>query len=200
MKKPIIIGITGGIGGGKTTLSNLLRNEGYAVYDSDKEAGRLQNEDPIIINSLVELFGNDIYSELGLNRKLVGTLVFGKPELLSKLNSIVHPVVIKDFLNWIESHNTHSILFIESAILFESKLNILVDKVILMTASQAVRIARVIKRDGISEEMVLARMKHQIPEESKIPLADFVIHSDDEKPLFEKMKKITTMLEGFSAL
>lgn len=196
MKKPLIIGITGGMGGGKSTLSELLRNEGYLVYDSDKEAARLQNDNPIIVESLSELFGPEIYSEQGLNRKLLGGLVFGKPELLAKLNAIVHPIVIKDFTEWVEKHNTQKILFIESAILFESKLNVLVDKIVVMTASQNVRVARVIKRDGISEEQTLARMKHQLPEEQKIELADFIVHSDDEKPLFNKMKAILFHLES----
>lgn len=196
MNKPLIVGITGGIGGGKSTLSELLRNEGYLVYDSDKEAAHLQNVNTNIVESLTELFGPEIYSEQRLNRKLLGGLVFGKPELLAKLNAIVHPIVIKDFTDWIEKHNTQKILFIESAILFECKLNVLVDKVIIMTASQKVRVERVIKRDGISEEQVLARMKHQLPEDQKIELADFIVHSDDEKPLFNKMKSILFHLES----
>lgn len=187
MKSPIIIGITGGIGGGKTTLSDNLRAVGYFVYDSDLEARRLQNENSIIRNQLLEVFGNDIYADNELNRKLLANLVFGKPDLLAKLNLIVHPVVRNDFQLWTEQHKTEKLLFMESAILFESGFNELVDKVIVMTASEEIRIARVIKRDGSTLEQVKARMSHQMKDEVKISKADFVIHSDDNQPLVNKM-------------
>jgi len=194
MQKALIIGITGGIGGGKSTLSEKLRAEGYSVYDSDVEARRLQNENPIIKKQLVELFGEDIYTPQGLDRSSIAKLVFEKKESLAQLTAIVHPVVKEDFNNWIESHKTEKLLFIESAILFESGINVLVDKVILMTASEAIRIARVMKRDVTSIEQVRARMAHQLPDESKISRVDFVIHSDDNKPLDAKMRNILVEL------
>ena len=190
MKTPIIIGITGGIGSGKSTLSERLREIGYSVYDSDLEARRLQNEHPEIQDQLIELFGEDIYNDQGLNRPVLAQLVFGKPELLAKLNAIVHPVVHTDFMNWIQSHSAENLLFMESAILFESGFNKIVDKVIVMTASENIRIARVMKRDKVTEEQVKARMSHQMADDKKIANADFVIHSDDCQPLVMKMKKI----------
>ena len=190
MKTPIIIGITGGIGSGKSTLSERLREIGYSVYDSDLEARRLQNEHPEIQDQLIELFGEDIYNDQGLNRPVLAQLVFGKPELLAKLNAIVHPVVHTDFMNWIQSHSAENLLFMESAILFESGFNKIVDKVIVMTASENIRIARVMKRDKVTEEQVKARMLHQMADDKKIANADFVIHSDDCQPLVMKMKKI----------
>ena len=190
MKTPIIIGITGGIGSGKSTLSERLREIGYSVYDSDLEARRLQNEHPEIQDQLIELFGEDIYNDQGLNRPVLAQLVFGKPELLAKLNAIVHPVVHTDFMNWIQSHSAENLLFMESAILFESGFNKIVDKVIVMTASENIRIARVMKRDKVTEEQVKARMSHQMSDDKKIANADFVIHSDDCQPLVMKMKKI----------
>ena len=188
MKTPIIIGITGGIGSGKSTLSERLREIGYSVYDSDLEARRLQNEHPEIQDQLIELFGEDIYNDQGLNRPVLAKLVFGKPELLSKLNGIVHPVVHTDFMNWIQSHSAENLLFMESAILFESGFNKMVDKVIVMTASEDIRIARVMKRDKVTEEQVKARMSHQMADDKKIENANFVIHSDDCRPLVVKMK------------
>jgi len=190
MKTPIIIGITGGIGSGKSTLSERLREIGYSVYDSDLEARRLQNEHPEIQDQLIELFGEDIYNNQGLTRSVLAQLVFGKPELLAKLNAIVHPVVHTDFMNWIQSHSAENLLFMESAILFESGFNKIVDKVIVMTASENIRIARVMKRDKVTEEQVKARMSHQMADDMKIANADFVIHSDDCQPLVMKMKKI----------
>ena len=194
MHKPLIIGITGGIGSGKSTLSHLLRAEGYSVYDTDLEARRLQNEHSAMKRKLVEMFGKDIYTEQGLNRSALGKLVFGKPELLTKLNAIVHPLVMEDFNNWVINRYPKKMLFIESAILYESGFNKLVDRVILITAEEAIRIERVVKRDGITPEHVRARMSHQLSEEEKSARADFVIHSDDNKPLVDKMRKIIVEL------
>ncbi len=190
MNSPQVIGITGGIGSGKSTLSKYLRTEGYLVYDSDLVAKHLQNENPKIRKQLVDLFGEKVYSKQGLNRQILAQLVFGNKELLSKLNSIVHPVVETDFKNWIKIHLNQKFLFIESAILFESKFNQLVDKVIVITASEEVRIFRVMKRDGITAEQVKARMSNQVSEDTKMSKADFIIHSDDNMSLVDKMHKI----------
>lgn len=200
MKNPLIIGITGGIGSGKTTLAENLRLEGFDVYDSDLEARRLQNEHPQIRKELIELFGKEIYSEQGLNRSLVAKIVFEKQELLLKLNRVVHPVVETDFKSWIAHHLSGEFLFMESAILFESKFNKLVDKVVLMTASEQLRIERVMKRDHISIEQVKARMSNQFPDEVKIPLADIVIHTDDNLPMIDKMRKLLIQLHKISDL
>lgn len=197
MNTPLLIGITGGIGSGKTTLSELLRSEGYKVYDSDVEARRLQNEHPLIRKQLVELFGEEIYTSNGLNRSALAKIVFGKSELLKHLNSIVHPVVLEDFNKWIYNHSMQKLLFMESAILFESGFNSLVDKVILIVASETIRIARVVKRDGVTPEQVKARIAHQLSDNEKIPLADFIVYSDDDKPLIEKMRKIVDELMKF---
>jgi len=121
-------------------------------------------------------------------------LVFGQKDLLYKLNTIVHPVVREDFEHWIHLHSDQKLLFMESAILFESGFDSLVDKIIVMTASEEVRIRRVIKRDGISVEEVKARMANQHSDDLKIAKADFVIHSDDCQPLVDKMMKILAEL------
>ena len=194
MNKPLIIGITGGIGSGKSTLSKLLRAEGYSVYDTDLEARRLQNEHSAMRKKLIDMFGKNIYSEQGLNRSALGKIVFGKPELLAKLNTIVHPLVLEDFNNWVINRFPKKMLFIESAILYESGFNKLVDKVILITADEAVRIERVVKRDGVTPEHVRARMANQLSDKEKLSRADFVIHSDDNNPLVDKMRKIIVEL------
>jgi dephospho-CoA kinase len=196
MNRPLIVGITGGIGSGKSTLSNKLRAEGYQVYDSDKEAKKLQNEHPVIKEKIQHLFGGDVYTDSGLDRKKLADIVFLNRELLNQLNQIVHPFVREDFLKWVEQRATEKILFMESAILFESGFKELVDKVILMTASEDVRIKRVVKRDGIDPDKVRARISKQLPDSEKIPFSDFIIHSDDGKPLYDKMKKILKELEN----
>jgi len=190
MNKPLIIGITGGIGSGKSTLSKLLRAEGYSVYDTDLEARRLQNEHSTMRKKLIDMFGKDIYSEQGLNRSALGKIVFAKPELLAKLTTIVHPLVLEDFNNWVINRFPKKMLFIESAILYESGFNKLVDKVILITADETTRIERVVKRDGVTPEHVKARMANQLSDKEKVSRADFVIYSDDNKPLIDKMRKI----------
>ena len=197
MKSPLIIGITGGIGSGKTTLSEHLRREGFFVYDSDLEARRLQNEHPAIRKQLIEFFGAEIYTSQGLNRPELARIVFAKHELLYKLNEIVHPFVTEDFKKWIIKHSTQRFLFVESAILVESGFIKLVNKVVLMTASEDLRIRRVIKRDGVNSEQVKARMSNQLPDEAKIPLADIVIHTDDNLRMVDKMKHLLEQLSAY---
>jgi dephospho-CoA kinase len=191
---PLIIGITGGIGSGKSTLSEHLRLEGYDVYDSDQEARRLQNENLSLKKQLIDLFGEEIYNSQGLNRPVLAKIVFANQDLLFKLNQIVHPFVKEDFKNWIPRHSSKQFLFMESAILFECRFNKLVDKVVLMTASEQLRIHRVIKRDGITKEEVEARMLNQLPDEMKIPLADIIISTDDNLPMIDKMRRLLSQL------
>jgi len=193
--KPIIVGITGGIGGGKSTLAELLFAHGYLVYSSDSEARRLQNEHPVILQKLKELFGEQIYVENALDRPALAKIVFGNKDLLAQLNAIVHPVLRADLNDWIEANNEEKLLFIESAIMMESGLVGITDKVIVMTASQEIRIGRVIKRDHVTREQVLSRMASQMPEDEKIIRADYIIHSDDNQPLLPKMKRIVEELE-----
>lgn len=178
----MIIGITGGIASGKSTLSNLLKAHGFPVYDSDLEARRLQNEHPEIISQTKALFGDDIYVGGQLNRPAVATLVFQNPELLKKLTDIVHPVVKAEFLQWTRQFKPNKLIFIESAILFEANFDKLVDKVILLTVSGEIRIKRVMERDGSTREQVLARIKNQIPDAEKIPKSDLVILTDQGLP------------------
>jgi len=190
MNKPLVIGITGGIGGGKSTLAARLRDEGFEVYDSDMEARRLQNEHPLIRKQLRDLFGEDIYNDQGLNRAALAEMVFTNKDLLLKLNKVVHPFVEAHFKNWVEKNSANKFLFVESAILFESGFNQYVDKVIVITAAEEIRIMRVIKRDGSTLEQVRARMSSQISEDFKTSKADFIIHSDDNLPLLDKMRRI----------
>jgi dephospho-CoA kinase len=187
MKKPLIIGITGGIGGGKSTLSAKLRAEGYEVYDTDIRAKELQNEHQELIRKMKAVFGDDIYKDSVLDRAALAQIVFGNKELLLELNKIVHPVVREDFYHWISSHSNQKILFVESAIMFESGLVNSVDKVILMTASEDIRIKRVVKRDGSTPEQVKTRISNQMSDDLKIPKSDFVVFSDDNQPLLNKM-------------
>lgn len=186
----MIVGITGGIGGGKTTFSNLLRASGFKVYDSDYEARRLQVENPLIRKKMMELFGSEVYSEKGLNKGLVAGIVFSNPEILQQLNAIVHPVVQSDFNKWVQLFPDEKYLFIESAILFEAHFDKIVDKIILVTASEEIRINRVVKRDGWTVEQVKLRMKSQLSDEIKIKLSDIVVRTDNNEDLKPKLDNI----------
>lgn len=189
-----IVGITGGIGGGKSTLSKLLLAEGFQVYNTDMEARRLQNESPVIRNNLIELFGTEVYDGAELNRKYLANIVFNSPELLQQLNAIVHPVVKKDFLKWSEQFSAEFYVFMECAILFEGGFNSLVDKIILVTASEEVRIARVVKRDMLTVDQVKARIRNQMSDEQKSKYADYIIKTDDNQDMYPKMKQLLLQL------
>ncbi|OIP83830.1 MAG: dephospho-CoA kinase [Porphyromonadaceae bacterium CG2_30_38_12] len=173
-----IIGITGGIGGGKSTLSTVLSNAGYAIYNTDKEARRLQNEDQNIRLQIVEKFGKEAYTNNILNRSFIASLVFSNSELLKKMNAIVHPAVQEDFRKWRGLHETEKCIFLECAILIEGNFRHYVDKIVLITASEATRIARVKKRDNLTVEQIKARMKNQRKDVDLIPFADYVINTD----------------------
>lgn len=181
MKKPLIIGITGGIGGGKSTFSNYLRQKGELVYDTDLKAKYLQDNDKELIKRIKSKFGNDIYIEEKLDRKRLAKIVFSDSEKLKTLNSIVHPIVIDDFKKWIRSNYGRKFLFMECAILFEGGFHTLVDRILVVTAPEPVRIKRVILRDHLTEDQVLARIKNQISETEKIHYADWVFETNENE-------------------
>lgn len=188
MNKPLIVGITGGIGSGKTTLSRLLTTSGYPVYDTDREARRLQDEDPSLKQSISTLLGSEVYDEAGhLNRRLVAGRVFSNHGLLQELSKIVHPAVKQDFKNWLVQQKS-KVVFIESAVLFEGQFNKLTDRNIVVTAPEEIRIQRVMQRDGVSREQVKSRINNQMPEEEKIAMADIVIQTEGGMP--EKVMEI----------
>lgn len=180
MKQPIVIGITGGIGGGKSMFSRFLMRRGELVYDTDIEARILQNTDDKLIAKIKAEFGDDIYNNYGLDRPKLAKLVFPNPDKLRILSEIVHPVVVDDFKLWIKKNGARKFLFMECAILFESNFDNLVDKVVVVTAPQEVRIQRVMKRDCIDEESVLARIKNQMDESKKVELADWAFDTNNE--------------------
>lgn len=175
----MVVGVTGGIGSGKTTFCNVLRERGFLVYDTDKEARNLQNNDAALVAEIKALFGNEIYNEHGLDRKQLGALVFENAALLKQLGDIVHPYVRNNFKQWIAENSEQKLLFVECAILFEGGFNQFTHRNILITAEEDVRIKRVQKRDGISAELVKKRIDKQWPDSQKKLLSDFVVHTDD---------------------
>lgn len=177
---PTIIGITGGIGGGKSMFSRFLMRRGELVYDTDMEARILQNTDEKLMNSIKAEFGDDIYNQHGLDRPRLAKIVFSNPEKLRILNGIVHPAVVEDFNAWVQKNASRKFLFMECAILFEGKFDRLVDKIVVVTAPQEVRVKRVMARDCVKEDSVLARMRNQMDESEKIELADWTFDTNNE--------------------
>lgn len=188
-----IIGITGGIGSGKTTVAKMFERYGIPVYYADDEAKKLNDTSLIIRERLIDLFGETIYKSGKLDRALLASKIFSDKNLLQKVNSIIHPEVAKHFEKWVQSQNSPYVLK-EAAILFESGSNKNCDKVILVTAPENIRIDRVMKRDKIEKDQVLSRMKNQWDDDKKRKLSDFVIENLKIKNTEQQVEKIHKML------
>lgn len=190
------IGITGGIGSGKTTVCQIFETLGIPVYYADDRAKRLMTEDPILKRQIVELFGQEAYQKDGsLNRKHIADIVFNNKAQLARLNAAVHPAVGRDANAWHDAQNAPYTLR-EAALLFEAGSFRQMDKVITVTAPEEVRIARVMKRDQTTEEAVRARMDKQMPEAEKVERADFVIHNDGKHSLISQVLDIHRQLKA----
>ena len=183
----IRIGITGGIGSGKSVVASLLSVYNIPVYIADNESKKLTDTSEVIKGKLVSLFGNDIYNNNGLDRKLLAKHIFGNKEMLAKVNSIIHPEVNKHFNCWAESQKTKACA-IESAILFESGFDKTVDVKLMVYAPKDIRIQRAIMRDGASREEIERRINSQMADEEKSKLADFTIINDGFSALIPQME------------
>lgn len=194
-----LIGLTGGIGSGKSTVAGLFRTLGIPVYESDVRAKTLMNGDNELREQILHLFGNEAYTnDQHLNRSFLASKAFSDPELLKQLNAIVHPAVYKDLQHWAkeEAQLSAPYLLQESAILFEENLISRLQAIVLVVASEETRIHRVMKRDELTEEQIRDRMKFQWPDEKKIPLSDFIIYNDGERPLIAQVMDIDLMIRN----
>lgn len=183
------IGITGGIGSGKTTVSKIIEKLGYPVFYSDLEAKNLMTTSEKIMTMVVELFGAQAYVNGELNRAYLAHVAFNNPSLLQALNQVIHPEVRNLFERFCLKNQHKKLIFNEAAILFETGAYKTFHANVLVTADEALRIERVCKRDHISEEQVKGRMKNQWDDSQKIPLADFVIYNNQEalEPQIERV-------------
>ena len=180
-----IIGLTGGIGSGKTTIANHFTAAGIPVYIADDEARKIM-QSAEIIKEIKDLFGNVIFENGILNREKLAQIVFSNPEKLKLLNSIIHPAVKKHFDNWVLDHKKNSFVIYEAAILFESGSYKNCDKIITVTAPFETRIQRVIQRDKTTREQVLKRMNAQWNDDQRIAKSDFVI--ENQTPEITKLE------------
>ncbi|GGD37312.1 dephospho-CoA kinase [Muriicola marianensis] len=170
------VGLTGGIGSGKSTVAGMFKDLGVPVYNSDAEAKRLMNEDEALKEQIIALLGKEAYQGDVLNRPFIAEKVFKDRVLLKKLNKIVHPAVRQDFRSW-AARQTAPYVLQEAAILFENGSSESFDMMILVTAPKKTRIKRILERDSLSEAAILERMKHQWSEKRKKALAHFVIEN-----------------------
>jgi dephospho-CoA kinase len=176
------IGITGNIGGGKTTVSKIFEVLGIPVFYADDAAKKVMTEDAILIDALKKAFGAEAYFNDGtLNRKHIASIVFNDDAQLSKLNSIVHPAVFRAFDGWTGQVKNAPYVMKEAALLFESSSYKMCDYSVMVTAPLELRIDRVMQRDGFSRAEIESRNAKQFSEEKKIQLADYVIRNDDTK-------------------
>lgn len=192
----IKIGITGGIGSGKSVVSRLLGLMGIPVYISDVETKLLMVSDSVIRQELVALLGEEVYADGVLNKPLLASYLFGNPEHARQINGIVHPRVKDDFRQWTQCRCSSSIVGIESAILIEAGFAGEVDVIVMVYAPEEVRISRAIRRDASSREQIEKRIRSQMSDEEKRGKADYIIVNDGETPLIPQVLHIIDSLSG----
>ena len=183
------IGITGGIGAGKSLVAEIIKAMGYPVYNSDERAKELTDSNPKIKEGLIHLFGEEIYQNDTLNKFALAQAIFSDESLREKVNALIHPIVREDFNLWALAQN-NSLVFNESAILFETGSFKNFDAIILVYAPKELRIKRIMKRYNYSENEVLKRMNSQFSDEEKYQLTEFRVLNDEQTPLLVQVEKI----------
>ncbi len=187
------IGLTGGIGSGKTTVAQIFEVLKIPVYYADTEARELMNEDQDLKNKIIVAFGKEVYKHGKLDRKYLGDRVFADPEKLALLNSLVHPATIRDSANWMSNQKAPYVIK-EAALIFEGHFEKNFDFMIGVTAPESLRLERAVQRDLISEEQVIQRMKMQMDEKEKIARCDFVIVNDGVRAVLPQVLKVHKLL------
>ena len=187
------IGITGGIGAGKSLVLEVLMHLGYPVFNSDESAKQILNENNEVRQLLLSEFGDSVYANNQLNREELARIIFNNEESMQFVNQLIHPRVRRAFEDFCKV-NPASAIFNEAAILFETGAYENFDKMVLIAADESTRIQRVMKRDGSSEESIRARINKQWPDDQKMPLADFVIDNSENSSV---LLQIESMLDQF---
>lgn len=191
MKKPLQIGITGGIGSGKSLVSRIFKLLGVPVYDADSRAKSIMTTDGILVSQIKKEFGVLSYrADGGVNREYLAEHVFNDPEKLKRLNALVHPRVGEDFIRWV-TEQTSAYVLKEAALLFEARSNTALDKIIVVSAPEALRISRVLQRDKHrTEQQVRDIIRNQLSEEEKLKRADYILVNDDSKLLIPQVLEL----------
>jgi dephospho-CoA kinase len=187
------IGLTGGIGSGKSFIAQIIEHMGYPVYYSDARAKELTKSNPTIKMGLISLFGEEVYEGNQLNSELIASKIFNDDELRTTVNELIHPIVRADFENWALNQKS-ALVFNEAAILFETGAYRNFEATILVCAPMELKIERVMKRENCSREAVLERMSKQWSDEEKMKLADFIINNDECDPILTQLEHVLTKL------
>ncbi|WP_036597021.1 dephospho-CoA kinase [Olleya marilimosa] len=190
---PTIVGLTGGIGSGKTTVANYFKALNVPVYIADFQAKALMNRSKVIKRKLIKLFGDEAYVDNTLNKPFIASQIFSNQDLLKKMNAIVHPKVAKHFSNWVKKQNVPYVIS-EVAIIFENGSQGKYDYIITVVAPEQTRLNRVIKRDNSSEAKVKAIMNNQWTDQQKTEHSDFVINNTDLKDTKLQVENIHSKL------
>lgn len=191
----IKLGVTGGIGSGKSVVCNILRLHGIPVFDADKEAKNLNNSSPVIREKLISHFGKEIYRDGKLDKQKFAKIIFKSEENVKIVNSIIHPELAKHFLQWVQTHAHFPVVAMEAALIFEAGFDSYLDKVITVSSPEDLRISRVMKRDKAGKAEIEARKSKQMPEEEKINMADYVIENNLSRSLIEQVSAILNHLK-----
>lgn len=191
----MIIGLTGGIGSGKTTVAKMfLEHKNVCIYIADEEAKKLMNSSKIIQDKLIKEFGDEAFLNGNLNRKYISNIVFNDKTKLSRLNEIVHPEVKKHFNNFVKENSSKSYIIYENAILFETKSDVICDKIITVYADIETKISRVISRDSSSKVEVEDRIKNQWKDQKKMLLSNYIIYNENLENTRNQVHKIHNIL------
>lgn len=188
-----IIGLTGGIGSGKSTVAGYFQELGVPVYVADTEAKKIMDQ-PETIQEVQQIFMENVISDGKLNRKKIASIVFNNSEKLAQLNKIIHPKVKEDFKDWLEKHKNHSFIIKEVAIIFETNSEKDFDAIILVTAPEEIRIERVVNRDKVTVSEVKERIKNQLSDEEKISKSHFIIKNISKKETKKQVKELFILL------
>lgn len=192
----IKLGVTGGIGSGKSVVCDVLRLHDIPVYDADLEAKNLNDTSPVIRKKLTESFGQDLYRNNRLDREKLAHLIFNNEENLRTANSIIHPELAKHFMEWAEQRKQHPVVALDAAVLFEAGFQSVLDKTIIVLAPLEVRIERAVKRGNLTKEQITARANSQMSDKEKAELADFIIQNDGQHSLLEQVDKILQVVSN----
>lgn len=189
-----ILGLTGGIGSGKSVIAELFQMMGIPVYDSDARSKILTDTDDELKEKISCLFGAEIYTNGLLNRQALARKIFGDEKALQAVNALIHPAVERDFRSWVKEHSQFPVLIQETAILFEAGLESHFDQIICVTAPEDVRVERVCKRNNIAPETVRERMKNQISESERRGKSDIIVVNDNIQAVLPQVLKLVQSL------
>lgn len=189
----IKVGVTGGIGSGKTLICKVFERLGAPVFYADQEAKKILNQDQQVVQQIKNTFGAGIYDETGINKATLADIIFNDDETLNKINNIVHPVVRSYFKKWLDKVN-HPYAIEEAAILVETGAHNELDYTVLVYAPKELRISRTMQRDGSTREHIESRMKNQMPDEEKFKKVNYVIYNDNSRMVIPQVLEIHEQL------